>query len=174
MVLAYFLVAVVSLVAATAVAVLLGRRRWQRASLVRRETMRAACLPLPGKFYDPSEIGALPAPVKRYFETALQAGQAMVATVRFSQQGQFRLNEKKNIWQPFQASQFVTMQPPGFDWDARIRMAPGVDVWVHDSYLLGAGSLRAAVLGLVTVADVRDTAASARGELLRYLAEAAW
>jgi hypothetical protein len=53
-------------------------------------------------------------------------------------------------------------------------MAPGADVWVRDTYALGAGSLRAAVLGLVTVADMRDTAASARGELMRYLAEAAW
>ena len=39
---------------------------------------------------------------------------------------------------------------------------------------MGAGSLRASVLGLVTVADAHDTAESARGELMRYLAEAAW
>jgi hypothetical protein len=34
--------------------------------------------------------------------------------------------------------------------------------------------MRASVLGLVTVAHIQDTAASARGELMRYLAEAAW
>ena len=91
----------------------------------------------------------------------------MIASVRFTQQGQFRQDEKANDWQPFHATQVATMHPPGFDWDARIRMAPGVDVWVRDAYVLDAGSLRAAVLGLVTVADVHDTAASARGELMR-------
>ena len=161
-------------VSAVAGAVALRRRHWQDKTIALRATMRTACLPSPVATYDSGEIEALPPPVKRFFETALQDGQAMVANVRFSQQGQFRQDEKKDIWQPFRATQFVTMHPPGFDWDARIRMAPGVDVWVRDAYCLGAGSLRAAVLGLVTVADLRDTAATARGELMRYLAEAAW
>jgi len=168
----YILVAVV--LSASASTVALGRRRWQQKTTALRATMRAACRPLSVETYDPREIESLPPPVKRYFEVALQHGQAMVANVRFSQQGQFRQNEKKDIWQPFQATQFTTMRPPGFDWDARIRMAPGLDVWVRDAYALGAGSLRASVLGVVTVADLHDTVASARGELMRYLAEAPW
>ncbi|MET3139334.1 hypothetical protein AAKU61_003715 [Undibacterium sp. GrIS 1.2] len=66
------------------------------------------------------------------------------------------------------------MQPPGFEWDARIRMAPGVDVWVRDAYALGKGSLLAAISGFINVVDMHDTAESARGELMRYLAEAVW
>jgi len=165
---------IATVLSAAAGTVALGQRRWQRETSARRATMRAACLPASVATYDRREIEALPPPVKRYFEVALQDGQAMVTSVRFAQQGQFRQDEKKDTCQPFRATQLATMYPPGFDWDARIRMAPGVDVWVRDTYALGAGSLRASVGGLVTVADLHDTVASARGELMRYLAEAAW
>jgi hypothetical protein len=43
-----------------------------------------------------------------------------------------------------------------------------------DAYVLGAGSLHASLLGLFTVADVRDTPAAAQGELLRFFAEMPW
>ncbi|MBS1158079.1 MAG: hypothetical protein H6R15_498 [Proteobacteria bacterium] len=168
----FILIAMV--LSAAAGTVMLGRRRWQRETAARRTMMRAACFPSSVATYDRREIEALPPPVKRYFEAALQDGQAMVASVRFAQQGQFRQDEKKDTWQPFRATQLATMHPPGFDWDARIRMAPGLDVWVRDAYALGVGSLRASLLGVLTVADLHDTAASARGELMRYLAEAAW
>jgi hypothetical protein len=47
-------------------------------------------------------------------------------------------------------------------------------VRVHDAYVAGDGLLRAAVLGLFTVADVGGTRDMAEGELLRFFAEAAW
>lgn len=161
-------------VTAAAAVLALGRWRWQRTTIALRTAMRAACVPATVATYDRREIEALPPPVKRYFEAVLEDGQRIVSTVLFTQEGQFRQDEHKQVWQPFHATQFATMNPPGFDWDARIRMAPGVDVWVRDAYALGAGSLRASVLGLVTVAHIQDTAASARGELMRYLAEAVW
>ncbi|MEP7296098.1 MAG: DUF6544 family protein [Burkholderiales bacterium] len=151
-----------------------GAWRWRRSDAAFCARMRAACLPMAVKAYDPREIEVLPAPVQRYFRAVLQDGQAMVSGVRLSQHGQFRQDEHKDVWQPFHASQFVTTHAPGFDWNARIRMVPGVDVFVRDAYALGAGSLRASVLGLVTMADMRDTPESARGELMRYLAEAVW
>jgi hypothetical protein len=45
---------------------------------------------------------------------------------------------------------------------------------VHDAYVGGQGILHAAVLGLFTVADMRGTKEMAEGELMRFLAEAAW
>ena len=50
----------------------------------------------------------------------------------------------------------------------------GRAVHVHDAYVAGAGLLRASVLGLVPVADLRGSGDLAQGELMRYLAEAAW
>ncbi|MGH7411584.1 MAG: DUF6920 family protein [Candidatus Methylomirabilis sp.] len=84
------------------------------------------------------------------------------------------LSEAKESWGPFQATQMVTVQPPAFDWEARIAWAPGVTMFVRDAYAAGTGSLHAAAFGLVTVADQRGTPELAQGELMRYLAEAAW
>jgi hypothetical protein len=66
------------------------------------------------------------------------------------------------------------MQRPGFVWDARIAMLPGLAVHVHDAYVAGEGILHAALSGLVPLADLRGTPELAEGELMRFLAEAAW
>jgi len=164
----------VVLISTTVGAMAFGAGRWRRNNAAFCAKMQAARAPTAMTAYDAREIESLPPPVQRYFRAVLQDGQAMVSSVRLSQQGQFRQNESKDSWQPFRATQFVTIQPPGFDWDARIRMAPGAHVYVQDAYALGVGSLHAAVLGLVTVADMHGTPETARGELMRYLAEAPW
>ena len=53
-------------------------------------------------------------------------------------------------------------------------MAPGLNVLVHDAYIAGEEFLQADLLGLVTLADIRDTSEAAQGEQMRFLAEAAW
>ena len=53
-------------------------------------------------------------------------------------------------------------------------MAPGLDVHVHDAYVGGEGVLEPAILGLVTLVKLRDRGEVARGELMRFMAEAAW
>jgi hypothetical protein len=45
---------------------------------------------------------------------------------------------------------------------------------VHDAYVAGEGTLHAALCGLITLADLRATPEIAEGELMRFLAEAAW
>lgn len=45
---------------------------------------------------------------------------------------------------------------------------------VHDAYFAEKGVLHAALLGLISVARVRDSGDMGRGELLRFLAEAPW
>jgi hypothetical protein len=126
------------------------------------------------KTYDSKELEGLPDPVQRYFQAVLKDGQPIVLAVNLTQQGLFNMSETKAKWSPFTATQFVTTQRPGFDWDARIQMAPGVSAFVHDAYVLAEGSLHVSLLGLFTVADVRDTPAAAQGELLRFFAEMPW
>jgi hypothetical protein len=126
------------------------------------------------KTYDSKELQGLPDSVERYFQAVLKEGQPIVVAVDLTQQGLFNMSETKAKWSTFTATQFVTTQRPGFDWDARIQMAPGVNAFVHDAYMLGEGSLHASLLGLFTVADVRDTPQAAQGELLRFFAEMPW
>ena len=153
---------------------LYGKYQWQLETDQLRAKLINGKLSINPNKYDMKELEDLPTPVKRFFQTVLKPGQPIVATVNLSQQGLFNMSEMEAKWSPFIATQLVTTQRPGFDWDARIQMAPGVSAFVHDAYTLGSGSLHASLLGLYTVADVRGTPEAALGELLRFFAEMPW
>lgn len=89
------------------------------------------------------------------------------------QEGEFLLREPEG-WAPFRAIEIFTAHPPGFLWDARIRMAPFLTVRVRDGYARGVGSMRGAVGGLLTVVRAAGTPEMAEVSLQRFLAEAAW
>jgi hypothetical protein len=125
--------------------------------------------------FDSRELDGLPAPVQRYFRAVLKEGQPIVAAVTIEMLGTMNMSSTGGEqWRPFTARQRVITRRPGFMWDARMPMAPGIPVWVLDSYVAGSGLLHAAVLGLFTVANVRGAGEIARGELMRFFAEAAW
>jgi hypothetical protein len=164
----------ISVIILFGIASLYGKYQWQLETARLRDRLTNGKQTINPKTYDPKELEGLPDPVQRFFRVVLKEGQPIVAAVNLSQQGLFNMSETKAKWSPFTATQFVTTQQPGFDWDARIQMAPGVSAFVHDAYALGAGSLHASLLGLFTVADVRGTPAAAQGELLRFFAEMPW
>ena len=164
----------VSVIVLFGIASLYGKYQWQLETDRLRDRLTNGKQTINPKTYDTKELEGLPDPVQRFFRVVLKEGQPIVAAVNLSQQGIFNMSETEAKWSPFTATQFVTTQRSGFDWDARIQMAPGVSAFVHDAYALGAGSLHASLLGLFTVADVRDTPAAAQGELLRFFAEMPW
>jgi len=123
--------------------------------------------------YDTRELAGLPEPVQRYFRTALQPGQRMISALALAHTGTFNLSERGERWLEFSSSQRVVLSRPGFDWDARIQLVPGLAFRVHDAYVDGEGILDVRLLGL-PIMNLRGTAELARGELMRFLAEAAW
>jgi hypothetical protein len=155
-------------------AIIYGGYHWQSNTDKLRAKLTNGQRTIKPKIYDPKEIEGLPEPVQRFFRAVLKDGQAIVSAVKLSQQGLFNLNETEDKWSPFTATQFVTTQRLGFDWDARIQMAPRVNAFVHDTYLLGEGNLHASILGLFTVAKMHNTTELNQGELLRFFAEATW
>jgi hypothetical protein len=160
------------LMAGAAVAYASGRWRSKTAAMLARLDAQGRPALLPP--YDERTIEGLPPPVVRFFRSTLQDGQPIPGRLRIVHEGRFRMGEADDSWQPFTSTEVFTLDPPGFVWDARIRMAPGVAVHVRDSYLAGEGAMHAAVLGLVPVVDVRGTPEMAAGALQRYLGEAAW
>jgi hypothetical protein len=153
---------------------LYGRYQWRLGTNRLRTQLRRGQKNIQPKTYDPKELEGLPATVQRFFRAVLKDGQPIVAAANLSQRGLFNMSETENKWSPFTATQLVTTQHLGFDWDARIQVAPGVSAFVHDSYILGEGKLHASLLGLFTVADVGSTPQAAQGELLRFFAEMPW
>ena len=157
-----------------AVLILYGESRWKARTRAMRSRLDAARLPIEPKVFDIRELANLPAPVQRYFRAVLADGQPMVAAVSIEQTGKFNMRKAAARWMPFTSTQRIVNRRPGFDWDARITVIPGIQIRVHDAYVAGEGLLRAALFGLISMAHLRDRAELARGELMRFFAEAAW
>ncbi len=156
-----------------------GSKRWTdttRALTSRLEAARideTAQSPSLARF-DSRELEGLPAPVQRYFRAVLKEGQPVIAAVTLELAGTFNLSATGEQWKPFTSRQRAVIRRPGFLWDAQVSMLPGLAVRVVDSYIAGKGLLHAAVLGLFTVADLSGGGEIARGEFMRFFAEAAW
>lgn len=167
--------ALIALIAlGSALAVLVGSSRWRAKTDVLYAAMVGARTPHPVATYDPRELEGLPPPVQRYFRAVLTAGQPVVASVFIEHTGTFNTSESAQRWVPFTSAQRVVTRRPGFVWDARVRMAPGMRAHVHDAYVAGRGVLTAKLFGLLTVMREPDTPELAHGELMRFLGEAAW
>ncbi len=167
-------IALVVLVLVIAGIILLGTYLWRSNTRALQAKMIAARVPITPKFFDSRELEGLPAPVQRYFRTVLKEGQPLVASVSVEHTGIFNMSETGEQWKPFSSTQHVVTRRPGFVWDARIRMAPGITVHVHDAYVAGEGILTAKLFGLLTVMKQPSSPELARGELMRFFAEAAW
>ena len=154
---------------------LYGAYRWGSETQELRARLDTARAPVRPQNVDFRELEGLPAPVKRYFGIVLRDGQPMVAGARVRHTGTFNMGEgAEDSWKPFTSDQVVVAQRPGFDWDGRVAMMPGLPVRVHDAYVAGEGILHASLLGLFTVVDMRGRDEVAEGELMRFFAEAAW
>jgi hypothetical protein len=151
-----------------------GSWRWDQGAQALLTRLEAARTALPTQRYDARELDGLPPPVQRFFRAALKDGQPIVAAASVTHVGSMNMSATTEQWKPFTSKQRVITQRPGFDWDARIMMLPGVSVRVHDAYVAGQGMLRAALFGLVPVVNLAGTPEIARGELLRFFAEMAW
>lgn len=158
------------LLAGIVAAVATAARRWRAATARLVERLER---PAGGETVSFAELDGLPAPVARYLRLVLREGEPMLRRGQIVQEGEFLLRPPDG-WRPFTATQDLAAAPPGFVWDAAIRLVPGVVVRVRDGFVDGAGAMRASALGLVTLVAVEGTADIAAGALHRYLAEAVW
>lgn len=151
-----------------------GRWRWSAKTRRLLERLEAARRPAATGHFDIEELDGLPPPVARHLRQVLPDGVAIVRAVDVVHRGTFNLSQDGEQWRPFTSRQRVVTGRPGFVWDGRVAMLPGLAVRVHDAYVDGEGILEPAVLGLFTLARLHDSGEIARGELMRFLAEATW
>lgn len=151
-----------------------GALRWSAQTRELHTRLDAARVTMPPDAVDFRALETLPAPVARYFRSALTDGQPLIAAVTVTHTGTFNMSETGAQWQSFTSSQAVITRRPGFVWDARIALLPAVAVRVHDAYVAGEGVLRASLFGLIPLAELHGGDALAQGELMRFAAEAAW
>lgn len=159
---------------ATVGVIQLGKKYWHAKTRNLYARLRQAQSPSTCKTVDFSELTPLPSPVQRYFQHVLKQGQPIVQSVTLRHYGAFNVGNDQERWKPFTSEQRVVTTPPGFVWNARVQMLPGMSVYVHDAYIAGEGILHAAMLGWFEVAALRGKEEIAKGELMRFLAEAVW
>ena len=162
---------------------LLGEKRWAELVLTHTNQLNSARVdvgkpkPLAVRFHF-SELDGLPAPVQRYFRAVLQDGQPIIRAATIDMQGTINMSAKGEQWKAFTSTQRAVNAGsglrPGYLWNATVRMFPGVFARVEDSYIAGQGQLIAKLFGLFTVAQERGGGELARGEFMRYFAEAVW
>jgi hypothetical protein len=171
---ARFLIGLAGLLLVAGAALLWAHWRWQQGTQALRGQLSVARVPLMPKHFDRAELAALPEPVQRYLSRVLKEGQPLIAVARFTHSGTFNMGATQPSWAPFSSDQIVSTQRPGFDWDGRVSMGPGLSVLVHDAYVAGEGLLVAKPMGLFAVANIRGTPEVAQGELMRFLGETPW
>jgi hypothetical protein len=160
-----------------------GSKRWTDTIRTLTVRLEAALIDEPAQpssptRFDARELEGLPAPVQRYFRAVLTDGQPIIGAATIEMTGTINMSATAEQWKPFTSHQRVVTSvagvSPGFLWDAQVSMFPGVPARVVDSYVAGQGRLIAKLLGLFTVADAHGGGELARGEFMRWFAEAAW
>src|SRR4030042_700161 len=82
-------------------------------------------------------------------------GAVLVGSRRFArlaQTGRIRPNVGQP-WFPLRAEQHYSVRPPGFVWDAELRIGPFPLVRARDMYREGAGNMLIKAVGLYPIAD---------------------
>ncbi|MBK7577928.1 MAG: hypothetical protein IPI24_10915 [Ignavibacteria bacterium] len=148
-----------------------GYYRWAtRTESLRSKLYGTMQSPIPAT-YDPHELDSLPSCVQRYLRLVLVPGQPIIREVYLEHKGKMDMSQDK--WVPFTSKQYISTREPGFIWDARIAMFPGIKAHVHDAFVDGKGLLHASVIGLITMMEQSGSAFD-YGEYLRWCAESAW
>lgn len=174
MILKTVLLFVIALVVACLALTFYGKARWNAGTTQLLNRLDTAQIKSSPQFFNAKELEGLPAPVKRYFQTVLKDGQPIITAATVQHGGTFNMSATAENWKPFTSTQRVITNRPGFDWDARVVMFPGVAAHIHDAYIDGSGMLKVAMFGLIPVADLPATADLSKGEFMRFCFEAAW
>jgi hypothetical protein len=157
-------------VAALAAAVIAGTVSWRRATAAKVDRL-ASTVAEPTRIHGLASPDELPPPAARYFKRVLTGTDRVVRSAVATQQAEFFIN---GGWRLLTATQYFTVTPPGFVWDARIEMAPLVPANVRDAYVSGRGSMQASMYGLYSIVDLEGTPELNSGALQRFLGEAVW
>jgi hypothetical protein len=127
---------------------------------------------VPDKLVSEEMLEGLPEPVQRYLTYTGVIDKPWVHSVFLKQTGRFRQSVDQP-WMPMAAEQTYSVDPPGFVWDARFKMAGLPLLRARDAYEDGHGHMYGKLAGLFTVFDVRGEQLD-QGAMLRYLSEMIW
>lgn len=119
------------------------------------------------RVYSQEQIKGLPDSVQRYFRYSLQEGQPYISYARLKHGGNFRLKPDKK-WMSIKGEEYFTLEKIGFVWFGKVPLFSAIDFYIE-----GKGNLKAKLLSLIKIVDVKGEKVD-QGEILRWLGEAPW
>ena len=125
-----------------------------------------------GNIITEADLAGLPEPVRRNLHYTGVIGKPRIRTVSLKQKGFFRLKPGKN-WLPVRGTQYFTTEPPGFIWQAKIKMNPLLWISGEDTYSRGKGNMKMKLWSFSKFSDVSGPKLD-QGTMLRYLSEIIW
>jgi hypothetical protein len=164
--------AVTILSAAAITAFALGLRAFDQLVARDRRALLDRPRPNPRRIVTEAMLAELPAPAERFLRRCGVVGRPIVDTVRVHQAGRIRPSATMD-WLPLEAEQWYTVEPPGFVWDATVRIAGVPAVRGRDEYLDGRGRMLIKAGGLVPIVDAGGPEMD-EASLIRYLSEMPW
>jgi hypothetical protein len=122
--------------------------------------------------FEPSQLGHLPEPARRWLTHALSPGTPLAGAVLLRMHGHIRTGR----WLPFRAVQ-LHVPPQGYLWVARAGLGP-VSIRGYDSYAGGIGRMRWRLFGRLPVVDSDgpdvDRSAAGRVALDAFVLPSSW
>jgi len=116
-------------------------------------------------------IAFLPPVVKNWLEVT-RSTSVVPSNVKLIQKGAMQSKPGAD-WMPFDATQYYTIEPPGFLWNARIK-APGcIIIAGRDKFEDGKGNMLIKALYIYTLANASGKEID-QGTMLRYMGELVW
>ncbi len=115
-------------------------------------------------------LESLPEAARRWLERSLPKEVDIPSTIRIEQEGELEIRER---WMSFKAKATYTMDPVSFDWQARLRMFPGVWAIAEDGHADGHGWGGARLWGVISMGFRRDPEVY-KTQLIRNLGELPW
>jgi hypothetical protein len=123
-------------------------------------------------FITEADLEGLPEPVQRNVRFTRVIGKRRINTVRLKQEGVLKLKPGQK-WLPVYARQYFTTNPPGFLWQANMKMNPLLRVSGKDMYSQGKGNMKMKLWSFIKFSDVKGPKLD-QGTMLRYLSEIIW
>jgi hypothetical protein len=118
------------------------------------------------------DLEGLPEPVSSYLRCMQIVGKEKICTCRLKQRGQIRTQPNQG-WMPFTAEEYFSVEPPGFLWHAKARLALLPLLHARDMYTEGKGNMLITLLSMIQVINAYGEELD-QGALLRFLGEMVW
>lgn len=119
-------------------------------------------------------ISGLPYIVQQWLINNGTIGKSPISNVHLVQKLELKLKPEQSEWNNGTAEQYITVQPPSFNWSISTQMNSIFDVVGRDKFQNGQGEMIIKLFSLFPVAEAKNHEHINQATLQRYLAEIVW